>query len=61
MKSVADLIGGIKARQAAISQSLAAGNAATWETYQRMVGEYAGLEQALEILNNLLKEDDENE
>ena len=61
MGTIADLIAGIKASQGDISLSLARGNASTWEAYQRMVGQYQGLEQALEILNNILKEPDEHE
>ena len=60
MKTLSDLIGGIKARQAEIASSLVAGNAANWEFYTRLVGHNAGLQEALEILNNLMKED-ENE
>lgn len=61
MNTLSDLIGGIKSRQAEIAASLAAGNAANWESYHRMVGHNAGLQEALDILNNLMKEDDENE
>jgi hypothetical protein len=61
MKTIGDLIGGIKSRQAAIAASLAAGNAANWETYHRMVGQNSGLQEALDILNDLMKEPDENE
>ena len=61
MNTVADLIGGVKARQAEIAASLAGGTATSWESYQRLVGQYQGLQEALDILNNLLKEDDENE
>jgi hypothetical protein len=61
MKTIGDLIGGVKSRQAEIAASLAAGNAANWETYHRMVGHYAGLQEALDILNNLMREDDEHE
>jgi len=60
VKTLSDLIGGIKSRQAEIAASLAAGNAANWEAYHRMVGHYAGLQEALDILNNLMEED-ENE
>lgn len=59
MKTVSDLIGGITSRQAEIAASLAVGNAANWETYQRMVGHHAGLDEALAILNDLMKDDDE--
>ena len=61
MKTIGDLIGGIKSRQAAIAASLAAGNAANWETYHRIVGQFSGLQEALDILNDLMKEPDENE
>lgn len=61
MKTLGDLIGAIESRQAEIRLSLADGNAATWESYQRMVGHYAGLTESLQILNDLLKEDDEHE
>jgi hypothetical protein len=60
MRTISDLIGGIKSRQAEIASSLVAGNATNWETYIRLVGHNAGLQEALDILNNLMKED-ENE
>ena len=59
MKTVADLIGALRLRQAEISQSLAAGNAASWEAYQRMVGEYLGLKKALDVIDDLLRDEDE--
>ena len=61
MKTVNDLIGGMKASQSEIALALATGSAQTWEAYQRMVGTYQGLQDALDILNNLLREDDEDE
>jgi len=61
MRYISDIIGAIKARQTEIKSSLAAGNPATWEAYQRVVGHHQGLEEALEIINNLLKEEDENQ
>ena len=61
MRYTADFIGAVKARQALIQQSMATGNPVDWAAYQRLVGEYQGLEQALLILNNLLKEEDEDE
>jgi hypothetical protein len=54
------LIGGLKVRQSEIAVSLAAGNASNWETYQRMVGHHAGLQEALHIIDSLLKEDDDD-
>jgi hypothetical protein len=59
MRYIEDFIGAIKARQAEIASSLTAGNAVNFETYQRLVGQHAGLAEALEVLNNLLKEDNE--
>ena len=61
MSTAADLIGAIKARQAEIASSLAGGTAMNWESYQRWVGHYQGLQEALDILNNLLKDEDEDE
>jgi len=58
---LSDLIGGLKTRQSEIALSLAAGNASNWETYQRMVGHYFGLQESLDILNDLMKEPDEND
>jgi len=54
---ISPLIGKIKTRQAEIGLSLAAGNAATWETYQRMVGEYQGLQYVLDAINGMLEEE----
>jgi hypothetical protein len=59
MRYESDFISAIKVRQADIALSLTAGHVVNFETYQRLVGQYAGLEEALQILNDLLKEDDE--
>lgn len=61
MKTISDLIGGIKVRQAELAASLAHGNASDYAVYQRLVGEYQGLQTAMDILNNLLKEDENDE
>ena len=61
MKRLSDLIGMIKVQQAEIAASLAAGHAADWGAYHRMVGQNAGLQQALDILDNLMKEKDADE
>lgn len=55
-----ELIHMIKLRQAEIGVSLAEGNASTWETYQRMVGENAGLAWVLQMINQKLQEEDGN-
>ena len=59
--TVSQLIGAYKARQAEIGRSLAAGNAATWEAYQRMVGEHLGLQKALDIIENFIEGEDEHD
>ena len=60
MRYVSDFIGAVKARQTEIAESVIAGNCMTYEAYQRLVGINAGLEEALEILNNLLKEEEKD-
>jgi hypothetical protein len=60
MKLISDFIGAVKARQAEIARGLAHGNASDFNAYQRLVGENLGLEQSLEILNYLLKEDEDD-
>jgi hypothetical protein len=61
MNTIGDLIGALKSRQAEIAASLASGNAGTWETYQRMVGNFHGLQESLDILNKLLKDENERD
>ena len=61
MNYISDFIGAVKARQTEITESVIAGNCMTYEAYQRLVGTNAGLEEALEILNNLLKEEENND
>ncbi len=58
--TLGDLIGAIKVRQAEIATSLSAGNAASWDTYQRMVGLNLGLQETLDIINKL-KDEEEDE
>jgi hypothetical protein len=59
--TISDLIGRIKVSKAEIASSLAQGNALNWDTYQRLVGRFEGLQEALDILDYLMKEDDEHE
>lgn len=61
MRYVSDLIGAIESRQQTIAQSLVNGNAINFETYQRLVGQHQGLGEALVILNDLLKESDQDD
>jgi len=61
MRYISDIIGAVKARQAAIEKALAQGNASSYDSYQRLVGEYAGLSTSIDIINNFLKEEEEKE
>ena len=51
------LIHRIKVRQAEVQVSLASGNAPNWETYQRIVGNYQGLVEVMDIIDNMLEEE----
>lgn len=54
------LIGMIKARRMEIALALAEGNAVNIESYHRLVGQYQGLGEALDMLDNLMKEKDKD-
>lgn len=54
---IEQLIHRIKIRQAELQMSLAAGIPATWDGYQRMVGEHQGLQLTLTIIENMLEEE----
>ena len=49
--NLGDLIGALDVRMAEIRLSLALGNAVNIESYQRMVGQYQGLQDSLDIIN----------
>lgn len=55
------LIHRIKIRQAELQLSLAAGIPASWEGYQRMVGEHQGLQKTLDIIDAMLDEEKNQE
>ena len=61
MFSIRDLIGALEVRMAEIRLSLALGNAVNIESYHRMVGQYQGLQDTLDIINNMLKKEEEDE
>lgn len=61
MRYVSDFIGAIESQQADIARSLVVGTPTSYEAYQRLVGQHQGLAQALDILNDLLKEPDPDE
>jgi len=58
---ITELIGLIKAEQQRIAESLTAGHAINIESYQRLVGNYQGLQASLNLLDALMIEDDEQE
>ena len=55
-----DLIGRIKARRLEIAIALADGHAINIESYHRLVGTYQGLGEALDTLDELMTEKDED-
>jgi hypothetical protein len=57
---IEQLIHRIKIRQAEIQLALAQGTAGNWDTYQRMVGEWQGLEKTLTIIDQMLEEPNED-
>jgi hypothetical protein len=58
---ITELISQIKAEQAKLAGSLTAGHAINFETYQRLVGNHQGLQAALNILEGIMTEDDEEQ
>jgi hypothetical protein len=51
------LIHRIKIRQAELQIALAQGVPATWDGYQRMVGEHQGLQGVLNMVDDMLDEE----
>lgn len=51
------LIHRIKIRQAELQVSLAQGIPASWDGYQRIVGEHQGLQKTLDIIDAMLEEE----
>ena len=57
---VNDLIDGVKKRQNEIAIALVNGGAINIESYHRLVGQNQGLQEALDILNQLLEEENKD-
>jgi hypothetical protein len=57
---ISELIGMVKERRLELALSLADGHAINIESYHRLVGQYQGLGEALDILDNIMKEKDED-
>lgn len=60
MELINGLINKIKLRQVEIVDSMVNGRFVNFESYQRYVGQHQGLQEALDILDNLMKEKDED-
>jgi len=58
MDLVNGLIHAVKLKQQEIVDSMVNGRFANFESYQRYVGQHQGLQEALNIINNLLEEDE---
>ncbi len=61
MDIVSELLKRLDTIQVEIKDSLAKGHAINIESYNRLVGNYQGLEEAKQILNEILSEDSEKE
>lgn len=57
MNLVSDLIGAIKAQKEAIMLAMANGNCSSFDSYQRLVGEFVSLEKVLLTIDKLLEEE----
>ena len=60
MKTLSDYIGRVKAEQTKITEVLHAGTPVNYESYQRLVGQHQGLQEALDILDNIMKESEKD-
>jgi aromatic ring-opening dioxygenase catalytic subunit (LigB family) len=59
---ISEFIGRLKKADDELTQAIASGiNIHNFDGYQRMVGQLEGLKNAFDILNELLREDDEAE
>lgn len=61
MNLISDLIANIKLRRAEIAEALAQGHAHTIESYNRMVGTCQGLQESLQMIEELLRQEDEDQ
>ena len=57
MNFIGDLVGAVKAQKEAIMLAMANGNCSSFESYQRLVGEYISLEKVLLTIDKLLEEE----
>ena len=57
MQFINVFIGRINEKKQEIAESMVNGNCVNFESYQRLVGQNIGLQEALNVLNDLLEED----
>jgi hypothetical protein len=56
---LSDWIGAVKSSQRDLAAAVVAGHATDFAAYQRLVGRYEGLSEALQILEGLQEADDQ--
>ena len=54
---IEQLIHRVKIRQAELQLALATGSPINWETYQRLFGEYQGLQRTMDMIDSMLDEE----
>ena len=57
MQFINIFIGKIDEKKQEIAEAMVNGNCVNFESYQRLVGQSIGLQEALNVLNDLLEED----
>jgi len=57
MELVNQIIHAVKRQQESIMVSMANGNCSSFDSYQRLVGEYVGLQKVLGTIDQLLNEE----
>jgi hypothetical protein len=55
--TISDLIGRIKQKQADVAVSIVSGYCVNFESYQRLIGQHQGLDEALNLINVILEEE----
>jgi hypothetical protein len=55
--TISDLIGRIKQKQADVATAIVSGYCVNFESYQRLIGQHQGLDEALNLINVILEEE----
>jgi hypothetical protein len=59
---ISEIVRRVKDEQIKLAETLTAGmNVNTFEDYQRLVGRYEGFKETLDIVNEILREDEEED